>query len=112
MKETIDCDHRQTITAGRSNATLFHRTLDLLGQTCIIGNAGWFQRLHGLCQRFFEEEEGSSEQGVLEKASQVGAQIIDQGYDDIDSHEEGEELVLKEQTDRDVDLLAQAARPD
>ena len=48
----------------------------------------------------------------LNTASEVGAQIVDQGHDEIDGKEEGEELIFKKETDRNVDLLAQSASPD
>jgi hypothetical protein len=49
---------------------------------------------------------------ALEKASEVSAQIIDHGDDNVDGNQQGEELVFEEEADRNVDLLAQASCPD
>ena len=49
-----------------------------------------------------------SEQAVAEG----GAEVVHDRYDQVDGEKKGQEAVLQEETDGDLDLLAQAAGPD
>jgi NADPH-dependent glutamate synthase beta subunit-like oxidoreductase len=47
-----------------------------------------------------------------EPASKVCAEVIHHGHDQIEGEKQREEAVLEEETDGNLDLLAQAAGPD
>ena len=47
-----------------------------------------------------------------ESASEGGAEVIDDRYDQIDGNDQGEEAVLQKEADGDLDLLAEPAGAD
>src|SRR3989304_3879841 len=49
--------------------------------------------------------------GLHKSTSKGGAEVIDRGHDQIEGEKQREQAVLEEETDGDLDLLAQAAGP-